>query len=84
MECDIIYQINIYKRGICVMYLKKSKSKKSGRTHLSIAQNYWDNINKKSKTKTIESPGYLDDLLKKFTEPISHFESVVARMTEDQ
>jgi len=66
------------------MYLKKSKSKKSGRTHLSIAQNYWDNINKKSKTKTIESLGYLDELLKKFTDPISHFESVVARMNEDQ
>jgi len=66
------------------MYLKKSTKKKSGRTHLSIAQNYWDSKNKKSRTKTIKTLGYLDELSKKFKDPISHFESVVARMNEEQ
>jgi transposase len=66
------------------MYLKKSTKKKSGRTHLSIAQNFWDSKNKKSKTKTIQTLGYLDELSKEFKDPISHFEAVVAKMNEEQ
>jgi transposase len=66
------------------MYLKKSTKKKTGRTHLSIAQNFWDSKNKKSKTKTIQSLGYLDELSKEFKDPISHFESVVAIMNKEQ
>lgn len=66
------------------MYLKKSTKKKSGRTHLSIAQNYWDSKNKKSKTKTIRTLGYLDELQKEFEDPIAHFEAVVAKMNEEQ
>ena len=65
------------------MYLKKSTKKKSGRTHLSIAQNYWDSKNKKSRTKTIQTLGYLDELKKEFEDPIAHFETVVARMNEE-
>ena len=66
------------------MYLKKSTKKKSGRTHLSIAQNYWDSKNKKSKTKTIQTLGYLDELKKEFEDPIAHFETVIAKMNEEQ
>lgn len=66
------------------MYLKKSTKKKSGRTHLSIAQNYWDSQNKRSKTKTIQTLGYLDELQKDFDDPVSHFEAIVAKMNEDQ
>ena len=66
------------------MYLKKSTKKKSSRTHLSIAQNYWDSQNKRSKTKTIQTLGYLDELMKEFDDPISHFQAIVAKMNEDQ
>lgn len=66
------------------MYLKKSTLKKTGRTYLSIVHNYWDNKNKKSKTKTIKSIGYLDELLKEFDDPITHFEAVVEKMNEEQ
>lgn len=66
------------------MYLKKSTNKKTGRVHLSIADNFWDSTKKKSRTKTIESLGYLDELSKEFKNPISHFESVVAKMNEEK
>jgi len=56
------------------MYLKKSKYKKTGRTFLSIAHNFWDNVTKKSKTKTVQKLGYLDELKKKYDDPIAHFE----------
>lgn len=65
------------------MYLKKSTNKKTNRTHLSIVHNYWDSTNKKSRTKTIQSLGYLDELSKDFEDPISHFESVVSKMNEE-
>ena len=65
------------------MYLKKSTIKKTGRTYLSIVHNYWDSKNKKSKTKTIKSIGYVDELLKEFEDPIAHFEAVVAQMNEE-
>lgn len=66
------------------MYLKKSTNKKNNRTHLSIVHNIWDSKNKKSRTKTIQSLGYLDELSKEFSDPISHFESVVAKMNEEK
>jgi transposase len=66
------------------MYLKKSTLKKTGRTYLSIVHNYWDNKNKKSKTKTIKSIGYVDELLKEYENPVTHFEAVVAKMNEEQ
>lgn len=66
------------------MYLKKSTKKKTGRTHLSIAHNYWDNKNRKSKTKTIKTLGYVDELRKEFEDPIAHFEAIVAKMNEEQ
>lgn len=66
------------------MYLKKSTKKKTGRTHLSIAHNYWDNTTKKSKTKTIQTLGYVDELMKEFDDPIAHYEAVVAKMNEEQ
>ena len=36
--------------------------KSGGREYLSIVSGYWDPINKRSRTKTIESLGYLDSL----------------------
>lgn len=62
------------------MYLKKSTYKKTGRTYLSIVHNFWDSINKKSKTKTIKKIGFLDELMKKYDNPIEHFEKVAEQM----
>jgi transposase len=60
------------------MFLKKSTRKSTGRTHLSIVHGYWDPIRKVSRTKTIETLGYLDELEKVYKDPIAHFEQVVA------
>lgn len=66
------------------MFLKKSTRKNTGRTHLSIVQGYWDNSSKQSRTKTIKTLGYLDDLQKLYADPIAHFENVVADMNRKQ
>ena len=66
------------------MYLKKSTSKKSGRTHLSIVNGYWDSDCKQSRTKTIQTLGYVDELSKEYDDPIAHFEKIVAEMNEEQ
>lgn len=60
------------------MYLKKSTLKKTGRTHLSICHSY--HLNGKSKTRTIESLGYVDVLKEKYEDPVAHFTEVVAEM----
>jgi len=65
------------------MYLKKSTYKKTGRTFLSIAHNYWDNNEKKSKTKTVLKIGYLDVLAKEYEDPIAHFQVVAKQMNEE-
>jgi hypothetical protein len=63
------------------MFLKKTFQKKTGRTYLSIAQGY-RTPDKKSRTKTIESIGYLDELEKKYDDPIAYFTAVVRQMDE--
>jgi hypothetical protein len=65
------------------MYLKKSPNKKTGRIYLSIAQGYRDKDGK-SKTKTIESLGYLDDLRKEHEDPIAHFDAVAKSMDAER
>ena len=65
------------------MYLKKSTRKKTGRIYLSIVHGYWDVEKKISKTKTIESLGYLDELEKQYDDPIYHYEKIVEKMNED-
>ena len=66
------------------MYLKKSKSNKTGRTYLYIADGYYDKEKGYSKTKTIKSLGYLDILEKKYDDPIAHFTEVVKKMNEEK
>lgn len=66
------------------MYLKKSTKANTGRTHLSIVQGYWDNKSKQSRTRTVETLGYLDELDKEYNDPIAHFEAIVARMNQEQ
>ncbi len=46
------------------MFLRKMTNKKTGRTYLSIVHSYRDKKTKKTRSKTIESLGYLDELEK--------------------
>ena len=65
------------------MYLKKTFNKDSGRTYLSIAQKYRHPVKKVSTDRNIESLGYLDELEKKYDDPITHFRQVARKMTEE-
>lgn len=66
------------------MYLKKSFNRKTGRTYLSAATNYHDPVKKQSRTRTVESFGYIDDLEKTYPDPIAHFTSVVKKMDAEE
>jgi hypothetical protein len=59
------------------MYLKIAKNAKTGRTYLSVAKNYYDSEKKTSRTATLESLGYLDELEKTHDDPIAHFGKIV-------
>lgn len=65
------------------MNLKVSR-RKTGRTYLSIVKSYRDKDTGISKTATIKSLGYLDDLEKVYDDPIAHFKEVARRMTEEE
>jgi len=76
--------LNISFIGGC-MYLKKTKSSKTGRTYLSMVHGYHDKEKGYARTKTIESFGYLDDLEKLYDDPIAHFSAVAeARNQQEQ
>ena len=64
------------------MYLKKTTNKKTGRTHLSIAEGYWDKERGHSRTTTVSSLGYVDELLDKYEDPVAHFKEVVDEMNK--
>lgn len=66
------------------MHLKKVTNKKSGRTYLSIVHSYRDKDTKKSRAKTIESLGYLDELAKTYEDPIAFFEEKAKQMTQQR
>jgi hypothetical protein len=63
------------------MYLKKSTSKKTGRTYLSCVYGYRDTEGR-SRTKTYKSFGYLDELKNRFKDPIAHFTQVVEELNK--
>lgn len=56
------------------MFLKVSKSG-TGKSYLSFVQGYRDEFGK-TKHRTLQALGYLDDLKKEFDDPISHFKQV--------
>lgn len=64
------------------MYLKKSTNRKTGRTYLSIVNSYYDKQTKQSRTSTVRSLGYLDELLKEYDDPIAFFTEEVRKMNE--
>lgn len=65
------------------MNLKVSR-RKTGRTYLSIVKNYRDMKTGMSRTATIKSLGYLDELEKEYDDPIAHFKEVARKMTEEE
>ena len=64
------------------MYLKITPSYK-GKLYLSFVQGYRDE-NGKSKQKTIEKIGYLDDLKKIYEDPISYFKEIAKQRNNEQ
>jgi len=62
------------------MYLRKMKQKNTGRTYLSIVEGYRDKETRKSKSRTIQSLGYLDELVEDYPDPIKHFEKIIEEM----
>lgn len=65
------------------MYLKQIPNKKSGRIFLSIVQPYKHKESGNTRTKTIKSLGYLDDLAKDYEDPIAHFTQLAKKMTQE-
>lgn len=63
------------------MYLKACPGYK-GKIYLSFVQGYRDE-NGKSKQKTIEKIGYLDDLKKIYDDPISHFREIAKQRNSE-
>jgi len=61
------------------MRLKQTPTK-NGRVYLSITHNYREG--KRTRTKTIESLGYVDELEKDYPDPVAHFKAVVAKREE--
>jgi hypothetical protein len=61
------------------MYLKQSRFK-NGRTYLSICESYLKD--KISKTHTVESLGYLDELEKQYADPVAHFTAKAKELTK--
>ncbi len=68
--------------GFRMLHLKLGKS--AGRDYLSIVRGYWDPAAKRSRTKTIQSLGYLDILREQYTDPVGHFQGVVGDMNAER
>src|SRR5699024_10336986 len=66
------------------MFLRKMKNKKTGRIYLSIVQSYRDKETKKTRSKTIKSLGYLDELENNYSDPVSHFQDEIKKMNQEQ
>ena len=69
--------------GGSLMFLAKNYSKKTGRTYLQIVHGYRDKEGK-TKRKVIESLGYVDELEKKYDDPIAHFTQVAKQMESER
>lgn len=63
------------------MYLKKSTSSKTGRTQLSIVHGFRDKEGK-TRQKTIQTCGYLDELKKKYDDPVAHFKQIAKELDQ--
>lgn len=66
------------------MYLKQIPNKKTGRTFLAIVEPYLHKESGNTRTKTVLSLGYLEDLIKEMDDPIAHYKQVAAEMTKER
>src|SRR5574344_2022455 len=64
---------------VSFMHLRKTKTSKN-RIYLAIVDSYYDKHRKMSRSKTVESLGYLDELEKIYTDPIAHFQKRVEKL----
>ena len=55
------------------MHLKRSPNRKTGRVYLSMVRTYRDKEKGYSRTATVESFGYVDELEKIYSDPVAHF-----------
>ena len=65
------------------MYLKQTKQR-DGRTYLSIADGYYDPKSHNTRTISIEKIGYLEDLVKQYDDPITHYKGIIAEMNAEK
>ena len=65
------------------MYLRKTFDKRLGRTYLSIAHGYRD-ASGKIKVETIKSLGSIEELQKKYEDPVAHFTAVAKDMEAER
>lgn len=65
------------------MHLRKTKTA-NGRIYVAIVDSYYDKERKMSRSKTVESLGYLDDLQKQYDDPIAHFQKRVEQLKEEK
>ena len=59
------------------MYLKQTRNTKTGRVSLSMVHGYRDKERGHTRSKTIQTFGYVDVLEKTYPDPIAHFRKVV-------
>lgn len=63
------------------MHLKQTRQK-SGRTNLSIVESWWDPKMKRSRQRTVENLGYLEDLAAGHDDPVAWGRARAAELTE--
>ena len=61
------------------MYLRQIKRPQG--IYLAIQESYYDSSKKQSRTRTVESIGYLENLKKEYRDPIAYFSKKAADMT---
>ena len=65
------------------MHLRKTKTS-TGRIYLAIVDSFYDKQKKMSRSKTIESLGYLDVLEKEYDDPIAHFQQRIEQLKAEK
>ena len=65
------------------MYLQKIFDKRRNKTYLSVARGYRDE-NGKTKHKTLQYFGAVEDLISQYDDPIAHFKEVVKQMNDEE
>jgi transposase len=66
------------------MNLRQTTNKQNDRVYLSIVKGYRDKDTGKSRSKTVKSLGYLDELLKQYDDPVAYFQELARQMTEEE